>query len=93
MTVTKQGLTEQVADGLGLTARESKQIVEAFFKGIAGSLIAGEDVLLSGFGRFTLLDKRARPGRNPRTLEPKEIKARRVVAFHASQGLKERLMK
>jgi integration host factor subunit alpha len=54
------------------------------------TLAAGEDVKLSGFGNFTMHEKRARPGRNPKTGEPFEIRARRVVTFHASPILKDR---
>ena len=56
-------------------------MVESFFGTIRSTLASGEDVKLSGFGNFTLHEKRARPGRNPKNGEPVEITARRVVTF------------
>ena len=52
--------------------------------------LTGEDVKLSGFGNFTLREKRAWPGRNPKTGKPVEIAARRVVTFHAGPKLRKR---
>ena len=66
-------------------------MVEAFFSEISSCLISGEEVKLSGFGNFSLRDKPVRPGRNPKTGESAIISARRVVTFHASAKLKERL--
>ena len=88
MTVTKKDLTAHVADTTGLKARESKQLVEGFFDTIRETLASGEEVQLSGFGRFNILDKRARPGRNPKNGKFFEIEARRVVTFTASLTLK-----
>lgn len=69
-------------------AVEAKALVEAFFDTIRLTLVQGEEVKLSGFGNFTLRDKRARPGRNPKTREPVEIRSRRVVTFHPSLKLR-----
>jgi len=88
MTVTKQELTEHLYDAIGLAKSEAKALVEAFFDGIRETLARGEEVKLSGFGSFTLRDKKARPGRNPKTGEPSIITARRVVTFHPSHILK-----
>jgi integration host factor subunit alpha len=63
-------------------------MVEAFFEIVHGSLVAGQDVKLSGFGNFNIRRKAPRPGRNPRTGEAIPIKARHVVTFHASHKLK-----
>lgn len=57
MTVTKLELTHYLFDSTGLTAKESKAIVEAIFDTIRATLATGEDVKLSGFGNFTLRDK------------------------------------
>ncbi len=89
MTLTKAELVQGIVDGLGLTNREAKDMVEAFFDEISASLEGGEEVKLHGFGNFLLLDKPQRPGRNPKTGEEIPICARRVVAFHASPLLKE----
>ncbi len=88
MTLTKAELAQHLIDGIGLTIREAKQMVEAFFEEISATLEAGKEVKLSGFGVFTLRDNLERPGRNPKTGEEIPICARRVVTFHASEKLK-----
>jgi integration host factor subunit alpha len=87
-TLTKAELAELLFDRLGLNKRESKDMVEAFFDIIHATLVAGEDVKMSGFGNFNIRRKAPRPGRNPRTGEAIPIKARDVVTFHASHKLK-----
>lgn len=88
-TVTKKDLTDHLVDTMGLSGKESKALVELFFNTMRSTLATGEAVKLAGFGNFTLHDKRARPGRNPRTAEMIPITARRVVTFRASPLLKE----
>lgn len=87
-TLTKADLSELLFERLGLNKRESKDMVEAFFEFVHGSLEGGQDVKLSGFGNFQIRRKAPRPGRNPRTGEAIPIKARNVVTFHASHKLK-----
>ncbi len=87
-TLTKAELAELLFDRLGLNKRESKDMVEAFFEIVHGTLVDGQDVKLSGFGNFNIRRKAPRPGRNPRTGESIPIKARQVVTFHASHKLK-----
>ncbi len=87
-TLTKADLAELLFDRLGLNKRESKDMVEAFFEIVQGTLESGQDVKLSGFGNFNIRHKAPRPGRNPRTGESIPIKARQVVTFHASHKLK-----
>jgi integration host factor subunit alpha len=88
-TLTKAELSEMLFERLGLNKRESKDMVEAFFESVQGSLVDGTDVKLSGFGNFQIRRKAPRPGRNPRTGEAIPIDARNVVTFHASQKLKD----
>lgn len=90
MAVTKKELTEHLYNAIGLSRAESKDLVEAFFNTIREALVRGEEVNLYTFGKFTLREKRARPGRNPKTGEPSVITARRVVIFHPSHVLKDR---
>lgn len=90
MSVTKLDLTRHLSDTVGLPARECAAMVATLFDTIRSTLAAGEDVKLSGFGNFTLHEKRARPGRNPKNGKPFEIAARRVVTFRASPLLKGR---
>ena len=88
-TLTKAELADLLFERLGLNKRESKDMVEAFFEIIHGTLVTGEDVKLSSFGNFNIRRKAPRPGRNPRTGEEIPIKARNVVTFHASHKLKD----
>jgi integration host factor subunit alpha len=90
MTITKQDLTHLLVETVGLTVKDCAALVDTFFDTIRTTLAAGEDVKLSGFGNFTLHEKRARPGRNPKNGEPFEIRARRVVTFRASLIIKNR---
>jgi integration host factor subunit alpha len=89
--LTKADMVENITRKLGLNKREAKDLVELFFEEIRAALEAGEEVKLSGFGNFMVRDKRARPGRNPKTGEEKVISARRVVSFKPGQKLKARV--
>ncbi|MEY4768004.1 MAG: integration host factor subunit alpha [Pseudomonadota bacterium] len=91
MALTKADFAEKLFNDLGLNKREAKIIVELFFKEIKDSLEKGEEVKLSGFGKFELRDKTSRPGRNPKTSEEVTITARRVVTFKSGQKLKARV--
>lgn len=93
MTLTKADLARYLDSEIGLTNREAKEIVELFFQYIGDALIKGQQVKISGFGNFTLHDKKERPGRNPRTGEEVPVSARRVVTFHVGQKLKARVEK
>jgi integration host factor subunit alpha len=84
-------LVEMLSDRASLNKREAKEMVKAFFEVMRDAFESGEDVQLSGFGKFQLREKSQRPGRNPKTGETTSIEARRVVTFHASQKLKARL--
>ena len=89
--LTKAQLADLLFDQLGVSKREAKDMVDAYFDLISGSLVRGEEVKLSGFGNFQIRSKAPRPGRNPRTGELIPIDDRRVVTFHASSKLKEQI--
>ncbi|ACL32339.1 integration host factor subunit alpha [Glaesserella parasuis] len=91
MALTKIEIAENLVERCGLDKRIAKQFVEDFFEEIRRSLESGEEVKLSGFGNFTVRDKKARPGRNPKTGEDVAVSARRVVVFKAGQKLRERV--
>ena len=91
MALTKADIAEKLFEDLGLNKREAKEIVELFFEEIKTSLEIGEQVKLSGFGKFELRDKSGRPGRNPKTGEEIPITPRRVVTFRTGQKLKARV--
>jgi integration host factor subunit alpha len=91
MAITKADFAEKLFDEIGLNKREAKEMVELFFEEIKESLEHGEQVKISGFGKFELRDKNSRPGRNPKTGEEIPITARRVVTFRSGQKLKVRV--
>jgi len=89
--VTKAEIANIIHERVGLSKKESAQIVEAVLSQIKEALADGEDVKLSGFGHFIVRAKHARRGRNPKTGEDITIASRRVVTFRASQLLKQKL--
>lgn len=89
--LTKADLAERLFEELGLNKREAKELVDQFFEEIRLCLENNEPVKLSGFGKFDLRDKAARPGRNPKTGEEIPVSARRVVTFRPGQKLKARV--
>ena len=90
-TMTRADLSEAVYREVGLSRTESTRVVDAAIEAIVECLIAGEAVGISGFGSFLPRGKGARIGRNPKTGEAAPIPARRVVVFHSSRLLKQRL--
>ena len=91
MAITKEKLTILVQDQLGMTRQESKQIVDRVLKIMKHTLALGEHILISGFGKFSVRQKKARRGRNPQTSEDLMIRARKVVIFKPSGTLRRRL--
>lgn len=89
MSLTKKDLTTALINEMQMNSVVAANIVDNFFDTIKKTLISGEDVKLSGFGNFVLNEKKARPGRNPKTGEEYVISARRVVTFKAGTKLKE----
>ena len=90
-TITKADIAELLHTQLGLNKSESKNLIEDFFNEIKKSLESNEEVKLSGFGNFELIDKKPRPGRNPKTGEEVTISARRVVTFRAGNKLRKKI--
>jgi integration host factor subunit alpha len=92
MTLTKADIIQQVYNqNEGLTKIQATDSVEAFLRISKNSLINGSDLLLSGFGKFNVKDKKARKGRNPQTGEDLILDARRVVTFNPSGILREKV--
>jgi integration host factor subunit alpha len=90
-TVTKAEIARIVHERVGLSKKESAQIVDAVLEVVHAALVNGEDVKLSGFGHFMVRQKHARRGRNPKTGSDITIAPRSVVSFRASQLLKTKL--
>ena len=86
--LTKAEIAAAVAIQLELPHTSSKVLVDSFFEEVRSHLENNENVKLSSFGNFETKDKKARPGRNPKTGVEVEISSRRVVTFHAGQKLK-----
>jgi integration host factor subunit alpha len=91
LAITKADLVEMLHDRIGFSKKEARELVETSLDEIRAALAGGEEVKLSGFGKFELRDKPPRPGRNPKTGEEVTISARRVVNFRPSQVLKSRV--
>ena len=91
MVLTKADFAAQLLDELGLSKPMAKDLVELFFEEIKATLEHAESIKISGFGKFELRDKVARPGRNPKTGEEITITARRVVTFKSGTRLKAKI--
>lgn len=90
--MNKQELIGSVADLTGMTRSESANAVEAVFGTIGGALKRGDEVRLVGFGTFSISNRKASTGRNPRTGEPMQIKASSSPKFRAGKTLKDSLV-
>ena len=90
MSVTKAGIIEKVNQETSLSKHKSSHAVECVLEIIKGTLASGEDVLISGFGKFCVREKSERRGRNPATGEDLMLKPRRVVTFKCSVKLRDR---
>jgi integration host factor subunit alpha len=91
MTVTKAHIVENLFAKNIFTKTESAQTIETLFEIVKDSLEKSEDVLISGFGKFSVKEKNQRRGRNPQTGNPIILAPRKVVTFKCSGVLRERI--
>jgi len=84
MSITKAYLADSIRDKLGLPQNQSVQALESIIEIIKNTLENGEDVMISGFGKFFVKEKEERRGRNPATGEDLMLGSRRVVGFKCS---------
>ena len=91
MTLTKADIAQQVHSHVGRNKKESAQMVDALFEIIKESLEEGKDVMISGFGKFSIRDREEREGRNPLTGDPIVLSAKKVVTFRCSGKLREKI--
>ena len=91
MALTKADIVEAVQAEFGFTKHKSTELVESLLEQIKSKLESGENVLVSGFGKFCLQEKAKRKGRNPATGEDLMLAPRRVVTFKCSGRLRERV--
>lgn len=90
-TLTRMDLTEAVFREVGLSRNDSSGLVDAVLQHVSDALAKGEQVKISSFGTFSVRDKNARVGRNPKTGEEVPISPRRVLTFRPSHLMKERV--
>jgi len=86
--MTKADLVERIYEKIGLSKKESLEIIEILFDTMKQTFVEGESVKVSGFGTFNVRQKMARRGRNPKTGDDLEITPRKVITFKASNQLK-----
>jgi integration host factor subunit alpha len=91
MTLTKANIVDAVAEQIGYPKNQSSEMIETLLEIIKRSLESGEDVLISGFGKFCVKEKRERRGRNPATGEDMMLEPRRVVTFNCSRRLRDKI--
>ena len=91
MTLTKADIVESVNNELGYPKNRCSELVETLLEIIKTSLEQGEDVLISGFGKFCVKDKKQRRGRNPATGDDLLLGERKVVSFKCSHLLRDKI--
>ncbi|EBA03004.1 MAG: integration host factor subunit alpha [Paracoccaceae bacterium] len=90
-TLTRVDLSEAIFNEVGLSRNESAALVQSVLQHMSDALVSGENVKISSFGTFSLRDKNARVGRNPKTGEEVPISPRRVLTFRPSNLMKDRV--
>ncbi len=88
MTLTKADIAQKIADDCGFMKGEAAEILEKLLDLIKSRLISGEDVMISGFGKWSVKSKSARRGRNPQTGDELLLNARKVMTWKYSPVLK-----
>jgi integration host factor subunit alpha len=91
MTATKEHIVDAICNEVGYSKSESTKLVESLLEIIKKTLANGDDVLVSGFGKFCVREKKERTGRNPATREDLRLKQRKVVTFTCSQVLRDKI--
>ena len=91
MTLTKARIVEAVAEEIGFAKNRASDIIEIAIEVIKNSLESGQDVLISGFGKFCVKEKNQRRGRNPATGQSMMLRPRRVVTFKCSGKLRNKI--
>ena len=88
MTVTKDQIINSLCQDLDIPKKKAAELIESLLDLMAKTLESGEDVLISGFGKFCVKQKNARKGRNPATGEDLMLGSRRVITFKCSPILR-----
>mgnify|MGYP004525723359 FL=1 len=90
-TITRADVAETIYEEIGLSRKDSNDILDMILDEIVKELSAGNDVKLSSFGTFSLRDKKERSGRNPKTGVEAVISSRRVISFKPSQTMRKQI--
>jgi integration host factor subunit alpha len=91
MTLTKANIVDAIHSDLGFPKNRSAELIEILLEQIKSTLEKGEDVLISGFGKFCVKNKKERRGRNPATGDDMMLSQRQVVTFRCSHLLREKI--
>ena len=91
MTLTKAQIVESIQNKIGFPRNKSYELLETFLEIIKSTLQSGEDVMISGFGKFCVKKKKERKGRNPATGDAMMLEPRKVVTFTCSGKLRDRI--
>lgn len=87
-TITRADVAEAIYEEIGLSRKDSNDILDMILDEMTNELVKGNDVKLSSFGTFALCNKKARAGRNPKTGVEAVISPRRVISFKPSQTMR-----
>nr|WP_320190854.1 integration host factor subunit alpha [uncultured Desulfobacter sp.] len=91
MTITKMDIVEKISETLDLSGAEAKNTVEEMLEIIKLTLASGNDIMISGFGKFQINEKAPRKGRNPSTGETMTLAGRKIVTFKCSGKLRNKI--
>ncbi|MCP3943070.1 MAG: integration host factor subunit alpha [Desulfobacteraceae bacterium] len=91
MALTKQAIIEEISEKNNCSPSEAKDTIKHFLEIMKSTLASGEDIMISGFGKFCVNDKAPRKGRNPATGEDMVLDKRKVVTFKCAGKLKDKI--
>ena len=91
MSLTKEQIINDIYNYVGLSKSKSRSVIENCFEILKQTLEKGEDILISGFGKFVVKEKDSRRGRNPQTTEDLQLRARKVIVFKTSGVLRKKI--
>lgn len=91
MAITKTTIIEKISEKINLEPSRAKDTVEHLLEIMKSTLASGEDIMISGFGKFQVNQKKQRKGRNPATGKNMMLKKRRVVTFKCAGALRDRM--
>ena len=91
MALTKTDMVDAIQQRIGFSRKKSTDLIETFIEIMKGTIESGDDVLISGFGKFCVKEKKQRKGRNPATGKDMLLDSRQVVTFKCSAVLRDKV--